>query len=493
MENFYPGKDLEFTMGRAQKSDPKHTLKPRNDSNVSKDCSDCLMLKQSLSELKKAFSMTEKKYKVLVIQKSELQKELNTCKALHEDLKRNQENLDYQEILKKKNREIEELNQELKKTQFFFQEISQEYESFSVNVSRIEKDYESEEYGRALKEKNLELAKAQAVIKNLNKECEDLSHQLFDIESKRESYLDSYSQDLNSKISALNQELKDCRKKYKDFKAAKWEEIEEYKLNIKTLNGKKVQLESIVEVLNQKFKEIEEMSTYRVGVFCNTYEKIQELEETLIKKDQQIETLKKSYQNLEITQEIELNSLKKSTELILSNLKKPETNDQETKTTPKSSLILKNLKLILKDLLLQDHKLLKEIYQLINTEGNVLQICLLEIDKKSENLHSDFEKWVMRNEELEQRLVEIENVNLNLVKVIKDLQKVLLAKDKQFDDVVRLYSRIGSEMQGTIDFLSVELTDKQTLIVKDILPGAYQYFTKTLSDAHVLIYRRTHK
>lgn len=96
----------------------------------------------------------------------------------------------------------------------------------------------------------------------------------------------------------------------------------------------------------------------------------------------------------------------------------------------------------------------------------------------------------MRNEELEQRILEVQEKNINLVKVIQDLQKIILAKDKQFDDVVGLYTSIGSEMQATIEFMSVEIVNKQNFVIKDVLPSSHKYFTKTLSDAHIQIFRR---
>ena len=239
------------------------------------------------------------------------------------------------------------------------------------------------------------------------------------------------------------------------------------------------------------------MSTYRLGVFCNTYEKIQELEEMVAKKSNECISLKKHYENLELSRQLEFISLKKSTELIFSNLKHKENEEtyEEPEENEKKNKIpgIRNLKLLIKELVLQESTLRKNIYLLIDKEGKTIKLLLPEMYQKVDNFRSDFEKWVMRNEELEQRLVDVERNNINLIKVIKDLQKILTVKDKQFEDVVKLYSRIGGEMQATVDFMSVELNDRQSYIIKDLLPTSYQYFSKTLSDAHIQIYQKTQR
>ena len=488
------GKEFEFTMGPniLQKVKRKSSEK-YSEQKLEKECADCLELKTLLSDQKKVLFQQEKKTKVLIVQKTELQKEISKWKSLYDGIKKNIENLDYKEIIQKKDNEIKDLSVELKRTQDLFLEISNEYDSFTMSVSRIENINENEDYERAIKEKEIQLEKAQALIKKLNEECEDLGQQLFDTQNSKERVQNSESEGLKTKVTGLQQELRKSKRKHKDFKANKWEEIENYKKDLESLLSEKTQLESALEELNNKFKEIENMSTHRLGEFCKTYEKIQNLEGLVLEKDLELAKQKNFFENLETTRQIELNNIKKSAELAFHNLKQKnqaKTSDDNEGPIEKTSPSIKNMKLIIKELIIQDSNLRKDIYKLITTEAKVIKRVLNEMHLKVENFHSDFEKWVMRNEELEQRILEVQEKNINLVKVIQDLQKIILAKDKQFDDVVGLYTSIGSEMQATIEFMSVEIVNKQNFVIKDVLPSSHKYFTKALSDAHIQIFRR---
>lgn len=471
------------------------------------DCSEFFFLKQSLAENKKTIQMLEKKNKILSAQKQEIQKELVTYKSSYIEITNNRENLDYEEIIKKKDLEIREIAEELQKTQQLFNEINHEYDSFTMNISNIENFNENDfENRRALKEKDeiiaekdLALQKAQTLIKKLNEECEELSQQLFDLEKSKEDFEESQCEDFKCRISSLTQELRKSKRKYKEFKANKWEETESYANDLEKVTAEKKQLEEVVEELNKKFREVEEMSTHRLDLFCKTFEKIQEIEETLEKKQEELEMTKKKYENLEVSRQLEFISLKKSVETIFAEgkaqtkLEKVESDEEIEENSPEKSLpFAKNLKLIIRELVLQDHRLRKDIYGLIDKEADMIKATLLKMDLKCENFHADFEKWVMRNEELEQRLLQVEQNNINLLKVTADLKKILSVKDKQFEDVVKLYSRIGKEMQATIDFMSVELNDRQEYMIKDVLPTSYQYFSKSLSEAHIKIFQRTH-
>jgi hypothetical protein len=50
------------------------------------------------------------------------------------------------------------------------------------------------------------------------------------------------------------------------------------------------------------------------------------------------------------------------------------------------------MKLIIKELIIQDSNLRKDIYKLITTEAKVIKRVLNEMHLKVENFHSDFEK-----------------------------------------------------------------------------------------------------
>jgi hypothetical protein len=75
------------------------------------------------------------------------------------------------------------------------------------------------------------------------------------------------------------------------------------------------------------------MSTHRLGEFCKTYEKIQNLEGLVLEKDLELAKQKNFFENLETTRQIELNNIKKSAELAFHNLKQ--------KTKPKPATIMR--------------------------------------------------------------------------------------------------------------------------------------------------------
>lgn len=137
------------------------------------------------------------------------------------------------------------------------------------------------------------------------------------------------------------------------------------------------------------------MSTHRLGEFCKTYEKIQNLEGLVLEKDLELAKQKKFFENLETTRQIELNNIKKSAELAFHNLKQKnqaKTSDDNEGLIEKTSPSIKNMKLIIKELIIQDSNLRKDIYKLITTEAKVIKRVLNEMHLKVENFHSDFEK-----------------------------------------------------------------------------------------------------
>ena len=72
------GKEFEFTMGPniLQKVKRKSSEK-YSEQKLEKECADCLELKTLLSDQKKVLFQQEKKTKVLIVQKTELQKEIS--------------------------------------------------------------------------------------------------------------------------------------------------------------------------------------------------------------------------------------------------------------------------------------------------------------------------------------------------------------------------------------------------------------------------------
>lgn len=474
MEKFKFQEDFEFTVGSRLKTSNQPILESL------RECPDCIFLKQSLADTKKLLSATEKKCKLLIAQKSELQKDLKKLENSYSMLKKDSENLDFDQIVQKKNSEIQSLKDELSKTQSLFHDLTQEYDSFTINMSQINpadiEDFDQilREKDQIIREKDNALSKAQAMIKRLNEDCESMAAQLLQ------------SQEQNPDISISN-ELKILKKKYKDLKAQQFEESEQHSFLIDSLQQEKYNLESTLDDLNKKFNEIEKMTTSRMTSLSEYLTKIQDLESELQTKSNILALNKKKLNDLELSKQLEIEALKKSAQLAFTNL--------STKDAPQDSTLkktenkAKDLKLIIKQLLLSESQLQKHIKELIQSESFSIKSSISQVDNKAEVLRADFERWVMRNEELEQRLVSVESNNLKLIRIVADLQKIIFAKDRQFDEVVKIYTGIGKEMQGTIDFLSVELSDKHAVIVKDFLPRIFDRVHRVLAETQVEVFK----
>lgn len=486
MEKFKSNDAFDFTVGSRVKGAKIIQL---DQFDQEKDCLDCTLLKQNLNECKKQVAILEKKNKFLIAQKNDLNKEVAILKENVKEMNKESENLGFLENIGKKDLEIKRLKDELKKTQGLFEEMTKEYESFSVNVSNIEhldemdlivkekddiireKDEIIKEKEKIIKEKDSALIRAQGIIKKLNEECEGHGQMMLE-ETKVQS----------------NDELRLITKKYKDLKAKNFEECENFNLKIEQLTYEKELVENAFEELSQKFQEIEKITLQKMEDFSDNFRTINDLEEKLNKKEMILANQKKINQDLEITKQLEIETLKKSVKLAFEKIYQKE-GDYSEKNNEKLQFKCKNLTQILKELLYCDSVLQRTLKGIIEREAYVIDDCVKAFEYKAEGFRAEFEKWVMRNEELEQRLVSVENNNLKLIRVIADLQKIIFVKDRQFDEVVKVYTGIGREMQSTIDFLSIELNDKQAMIVKDFLPSAYNLFRKATESSLVSIYR----
>jgi myosin heavy subunit len=504
MEKFKSNDAFDFTVGNRIKG--SHLAREEV-----KDCGDCFLLMKDLAECKKLLSQTEKKNKFLSAQKNDLMKEVMFFKESLKEVKKDAENDRKVVGGEKKDLEIKRLKEELKKTQNLLEEVTKEYDSFSINMSQIphfddfdqairekeeiireknqiiqekdeiiqekeeiiqEKQEKIQEKEEIIREKQNSLLKAQASIKKLNEECENYEQKLLE------------TTNFNS-----SNDLRALQKKYNDLKAKNFEETEKLTLKIEQLSEEKWMIESAFEELSQKFLEIEKITLKRMEDFSQNLETLQNLEENLKSKEKIIENQKKLNQDLEISKQLELDSLKKTASLAFENFSKKSSEPSDS-LSKKFQFKSKNLTQALKELLFWFTSLQRYINLVVERESEVIAACVKSFDKKTENFRADFEKWVMRNEELEQRLVSVESNNLKFIRVIADLQKIVFAKDRQFDEVVRMYSGIGKEMQSTIDFLSVELSDKQAIIVKEFLPSAFQMFRRANENLITEVYRR---
>ena len=75
---------------------------------------------------------------------------------------------------------------------------------------------------------------------------------------------------------------------------------------------------------------------------------------------------------------------------------------------------------------------------IIKIESEKVQKRIEEVNKNKIELRPELEKWMMRNEELEQKLIASHVTLVNMTIIIKDYQKALRLKTGQEDNQVQV-------------------------------------------------------
>ena len=287
----------------------------------------------------------------------------------------------------------------------------------------------------------------------------------------------------------LRDELNSLKNKYNSV-------LEQKESQINSLNGAlmkqtqdKNNLELTLEELEQKLNEIDVVNKKRMDEYALACQKIQEFEEILENKEEIISNHAKEIESLMTNKEQEFAHLKKQAENMIRHLNSLQSTVKPTKIEKKpleSDKISLNQQL--DQSLLRENQLKSLINEIISSESQNLKSLLTGLSKNTLVFRAETERWIMRNEELEQRVLELSEKNIKLNGFVKDFEKMIYFKNLQFDEFSKDSDTILKEMQAKIDFLSLELSNCYNMISKDLFPFSQKLFTNVLSPTHEKIH-----
>jgi chromosome segregation ATPase len=458
-------------------------------------CDNCLVLKERVDELEE----------VVQHPNSEIQR----VKQMYEELKQAHDQI-ADELSLNQEQEDDEGREELLKQMQISQETQKKLENYNLDlVKKLKIESEEvrklnlfvEEYEDEVLKKNAALEKAQGIIKKLNIECEKLAKDLERTEIENES-LKKENRQLNKTKTGVDKKRSDIeimkkteerlREEISSLKNKLTSSIDQYEIQINHLNGlltqqsqEKNNLEITLEELEQKLNEIDLINRRRLEEFSSSCSKIQELEDILKKKDQNIEKMAADIERIVNNKDQEFQHLKRQAENMIRHLNTSQNTAKPGKSDKKINEINQtNLEDQLQDSLLREEKLKNLLNDLVNKEGKMLKDLFSNFNKNTANSRAEAERWIMRNEELEQRLLESTDKNLKMLGIIKDLQKMINFKNMQFEEFRKTSENNMKELLSKNDFLQLELNNAYNLISRELLPHSSVVINQALSDSH---------
>jgi chromosome segregation ATPase len=474
------------------------------DRDHRKPCESCNKLKEKVRDLEERLkshpSDEIKKFKEMYEEikaaHDEIAEELNSQPQGNlEELEYERENFMRQvSYLQETQKQLETLNADLMK----------KLESESSQVIKLNGFID--EYEEDLKKKNSSLEKAQNIIKKLNNECEKLAK---DCEK-----VDNENKTLKKDYRTMNKNKHDVEKKINDIETMKKTEerlreeiislknkysqvLEQKEIQINHLNGLLLQqsqdknnLELAFEELEAKLNEIDQINKKRVEEFALLCQKHQELELILKKKDENLIKIHEDYEKTILNKDQEFSHLKRQAENMIRHLNTTQSPGKSIPSPIQSSSEPNKQSLIqqLEDALIRENNLKNLLTSLVTNEGQTLKKLLKTFNNLTNVSRSEVERWIMRNEELEQRIIEISSKNIKLNSIVKDLEKIIYFKSLQFEEFFKNSDGLVKEQQSKIDFLTLELNEYRNSIGKDILPFSQKLFNSSLSANHEKIH-----
>ena len=400
-------------------------------------------------------------------------------------------------------KEIGNLQESLKRSESnnldLMKKINSESEH-SRRMNEIIEDCEDE-----IRKKNSALDKAQGIIKKLNSECEKLAKDLEKTETENEG-LKRENRNLNktktgvdkkrNEIEIMKKTEERLRDEINSLKGKLTSTIDNYEIQINHLNGlltqqsqEKNNLEITLEELEQKLNEIDFINRKRLEEFSTSISKIHELEDLIQKKDENILKLNSDLERVVSNKEQEFSHLKRQAENMIRHLNSSQNTSKPVRPGRKQQEIQDtNLSEQLQEALKRESDLKSLLADLVNKEAKTLKELLNNFNKNAASTRAETERWIMRNEELEQRLSESVNKNLRFLATIKDLQKMIGFKNSQFDDFVKTAENHSKELLAKNDFLQLELNNAYNLISREILPHSSKTINNALSSGHEKIH-----
>lgn len=149
-----------------------------------------------------------------------------------------------------------------------------------------------------------------------------------------------------------------------------------------------------------------------------------------------------------------------------------------------SPATIANMQVLLGESMSREEALKAAIARITNEAADYLKENLETISRIEGQARPELERWLMRNEDLESHLIKNQEKSLRLQTSIKDFTKMIQIKNRQMEDISYQKNSLKVELESLIDFLRIELQDKNSFIQKEILPHSQNILSSSLSTSH---------
>lgn len=507
-------------------------------------CPTCKELGQELDALT---SEIEKQKRIFQQQLQKAQKDAATYKNMYTELKitqeeflaefkmknPNDEDLDFGKVKKS----ILNMSTEKEKLQYECKEMKKNTIDLEESCAEFMKKLEDEQnkslklqktYKGLMEEtqsQQLKLDKAQNFIKKLNEECEKLAKQLRKTEDEVDYYKkiaksnERFVVDVKKKLpdievvkkteERLREEVYMLKNKIIEITSGKDTEIDYLKGIIEELIYDKSSLEKELEDLEEKLNEIDEMNRDRAELYGEICKKNKEYEGVIGVKNKEIEKVCNEAKAQEECKEREMVNLKIQVENLIRHIQNSENSSKFLNSKPRAPLsestnLQKNISygnenykqpkeiatkmnfLIceLQEALKREADLKSQVNSLITAEGKRIKESLEHNKKMELDMRREIERWIMRNEELEQRIISLSQNCAKMLKTLQDYQKLIHIKEVQYQDMRSVFDSEKKSLENTIAMLKDEYKSLATLMTHDIFPSSRLAIDRSLDMAH---------
>ena len=221
-------------------------------------------------------------------------------------------------------------------------------------------------------------------------------------------------------MKKLEERLRDenysLKTKMIELEELKDSEIHHLTITIEKLVFEKKNLEGDMEELEEKLNEIDLMNQERRKLYSEACERVKGLEEILERKEKTIEQLIDEYKAKDENRVVETEHWKKQAENLIRSLQSTirdnaqkltsfdKTKNEKASVSPVS---VNNLSNQLEEALVREKNMRGAINNIIETESKNIAKRLKAHKNAQMTMREETEKWIMRNEEIEQRLYEM--------------------------------------------------------------------------------------
>jgi DNA repair exonuclease SbcCD ATPase subunit len=148
-----------------------------------------------------------------------------------------------------------------------------------------------------------------------------------------------------------------------------------------------------------------------------------------------------------------------------------------------SPIAMQNLAVQLEEALVRERDLKQQLYSIVEHEAVFLRDKLKQLSLAEVAIKPELERWIMRNEELEQHLVDLTDKNSRLLRLLTDCKKTILIKNKQMSDSKKTAENLREALAEALEIRGIALLDGQNLLQKEVLPKAEAVAAEQTSTA----------